>query len=240
MGAGGGSLCPPPQVIQGKFIYILKLYFCFVAGDAYVLNEIIHVNMDGDFIPEEERKYMWLGEAVQTGILGSIASPKDAAKVKVPLATNYSALYKLTASMESCLHDNFISGFFALAASMMCHNYLSVLSSWNQFPVPVLVGDIKKGKSTALLAAISLYGQDETRVFSGQSHAWLVKYASKRNINPFGVEDMDDIKELKLLLKTFFQSNVRATNATEDKPRICPILAANWETLDMMKAAHDK
>ncbi len=73
------------------------------------------------------------GEAVQTGILGSIASPKDAAKIKMPLANNYSALYNLAASMESCLHENFISGFFALAASMMCHNYQTVLSCWNQF-----------------------------------------------------------------------------------------------------------
>ena len=38
---------PPPGYIWSKFIYILKLYFCFAAGDAYVVNEIIHVNIDG-------------------------------------------------------------------------------------------------------------------------------------------------------------------------------------------------
>ena len=193
----------------------------FVAGDAYVLKR--KENICG---LERQSRQAFL----------EVLLVQDAAKIKMPLANNYSALYNLAASMESCLHENFISVFFSLTASMMCHNYQTVMSCWNQFPVLLLVGDINKGKSTALLAAISLYG---SIFFSGQSPTWLVRYASKRNINPFDM-DVDDSKELKSLLNTFFQSNVRATNATEDKPRVCPILAANWETLDQMKAANDK
>ena len=41
-------------------------------------------------------------------------------------------------------------------------------------------------------------------------------------------------------MKTFYQSNVRATNSSEDKPRVCLLLAVNWEMLDMVKAVHDK
>lgn len=82
--------------------------------------------------------------------------------------------------------------------------------------------------STALLSAIAPYGQDESSIFNGQSFSWLTKYASKWNNNPFGVEDLDDIKDIKQLVKTFYQSNVLATNASEDKPRVCPLLAINW------------
>ena len=76
----------------------------------------------------------------------------------------------------------------------MCHNYEAVLRCWSLFPVPILVGDVNRGKSTALFCAIAPYGQDECSIFNGQSFAWLTKYASKRNINPFGIEDLDDIK----------------------------------------------
>lgn len=79
---------------------------------------------------------------------------------------------------------------FFLSAALMCHNYETVLHQLSLFPVPILVGDINRGKSTALLSAISPFGQDESKIFNGQSFAWLAQYSSKRNIHSFGIEDI--------------------------------------------------
>ena len=209
-------------------------------GDAYVLNCDVHLDREGNVINRDAQKYMWLGDAAN--VPGFIANPQDtcSARVSLPLAETFAPLFDLLTSMKACLHNNFLASFFSLSAGLMCHNYEAVLRCWSLFPVPVLVGDVNCGKSTALLCAIAPYGQDGSSIFSGQTFARLTKYASKININPFGIEDLDDIKDMKQLLKTFYQSNVRATNASEDKPRVCPLLAVNWETLDMVKAAHKK
>jgi len=204
------------------------------------LNNEVHIDRNGNLIPENARRYLWLGEAVASGVPGFIANPGDRAKVGLPLAESYRPIFDLASSLKACLHNNFIAAFLSLSAALMCHNYEAVLHQWNLFPVPILVGDINRGKSTALLSAIAPFGQDESKIFNGQSFAWLAKYSSKRNIHPFGVEDLDDIKDIKQLLKTFYQSNVRATTSSEDKPRVCPLLAVNWETLDLVKKAHDK
>ena len=146
-------------------------------GDAYVLNRDVHLDREGNLIERDARKYMWLGDAAGPGVPGFIANPEDGARVSLPLAETYTPLFHLLKSMKACLHNNFLAGFFSLSAGLMCHNYEAVLRCWSLFPVPILVGDVNRGKSTALLCAIAPYGQDESSIFNGQSFAWLTKYA---------------------------------------------------------------
>ena len=163
-------------------------------------------------------KYMWLGDAAGSGVPGFLANPEDGARVSLPLAKTYAPLFHLSKSMKASLHNNFLASFLLLSAGLMYHNYEALLRCWNLFPVPILVGDVNCGKSTALLGAIAAYGQDESNIFNGQSFAWFSRYAFKRNINPFGIEDLDNNKDIKQLVKTFYQGNTRATNSSKDKP----------------------
>ena len=91
------------------------------------MNKEIHLDVNGQLIPQEARRYYWLGKAVAAGVPGSIANPEDSAKIHLPLANNVSPLFDLVKSMKACLHNNFLAGFCALSAGLMCHNYETVM-----------------------------------------------------------------------------------------------------------------
>ena len=123
---------------------------------------------------------------------GVIAYLEDSANVGLPLAESSMPIFDLVNSLKACLHNNFVAAFFFLSAALMCHNL---------FPVPILVGDINRENSTALLSAIAPLGQDNSKIFNDQRFARLAKYSSNGNIHPFGVEDLNDIKEIKEEIK---------------------------------------
>lgn len=70
------------SINYNKAVCLVKSFFLilhtFSDGDVYILNNEVHIHRNGNSIPENERRYLWLGEAVASKV------PEGKAKVGFP------------------------------------------------------------------------------------------------------------------------------------------------------------
>lgn len=196
------------------------------------------MNGDGLVIQKDESKYVWLSHiALQNaGNTSDINCASLSPRVCVPLSTV--CLKPLLIVMKKCFKHNFVPAVMALASSVMCLHYETILELYEGCPVPYLYGVSQTGKSQACKAALALVGMQKKGFYKkNTSQKWFLDRCSLSSM-PFVIDDPRDLKdrrgsstvpaELLDLANDIFDGGIVANLRTGAIwPRITCIITAN-------------
>ena len=124
-----------------------------------IVNDTIFISPDGVLINSEDSPYVWLNKYfVYDG--DKIKSADTSPKIPLPLSSN--PLTELITTLEVICKHNFLPALTVVAGGIMTSHYTTIKDMFGGYPVSVAIGDSEAGTSTALKAALSLFGCAQT------------------------------------------------------------------------------
>lgn len=201
----------------------------------WVLNASVHIDHLGNLLDPLKSDYVWLDKDLvieNDRICSSDISPH----ICLPLSTD--PLVKLIDMMEVCMKHNFIPALFVIAGALMSFHYIYVVHLWGGCSMVIAKGESETGKSTAIRAALSLFGCENIGHFVKGTNAAFIERSTLSTL-PYGIDDpckgksgkskanQLDISELAVDLYNSARSANLKTGSI--KPRSIPIVATNYD-----------
>ena len=151
-----------------------------------IVNDTIFISPDGVLINPEESPYVWLNkDFVYDG--DKIKSADISPTIPVPLSGN--PLAELITTLEVICKHNFLPALTMVAGVIMTFHYTTIKDMFGGCPISVAVDDSETGKSTALKAALSLFGCNQISCYVKGTNALFMERASRSSL-PFGIEEV--------------------------------------------------
>ena len=97
-------------------------------------------------------------------------------------------MQKLVESLRIICKHNFIPALVVMASVVMSFHYSEVKNVWGGCPITVAIGESETGKSTAIRAALSLFGCQKIGCYVKSTNALFLEQASRSTL-PFGIEE---------------------------------------------------
>jgi len=203
-----------------------------------VLNEHLFINSDGNLIQDEsENSLVWLDKDFVFDS-DKIKSVDICPTIKLPLTA--APLADLVGLLETLTKHNFIPTLTILAGAMMGFHYSTIVNTFGGCPIMVAMGCAETGKSTAIKAALSVFGCHHISRFVKGTNAIFMERASRSSL-PFGIEEAQNSKkgsraklDLTDLVIDLYDGTISANMKSGImKPRSVPILATNFEVEDI-------
>jgi len=117
---------------------------------------------------------------------------------------------------------------FAAEATLTLH-YDKIIEEANHFPVPVICGKHRLGKTKSARAPLHLMGNNR-QFFSPARERFIPRLCSRSTFPP--VLDIKNTCQLEELTLAYFDGGEDGTCRREMKPKTCPLVTLNWEALD--------
>lgn len=118
---------------------------------------------------------------------------------------------------------------FAAGATLGLH-YDKIIEEGNHFPVPVICGEHRLGKTKSARAALHLMGNGR-QFFSSARERFIPRLCSRSTFPPM-LDDIKNTRQLGELALAYFDGGKDGTCSREMKPKTCPLVTLNWEALD--------
>ena len=212
----------------------------FQEDGSCILNESTFIDPSGVLLDPESTDFVWLSRDLvhETSKVRS----KDITPVIVtPLTAE--PLRHLYSLCEIMAKQNLIPTLLMIAGAIQSFHYQMVIDAYGCCPIPVAVGASETGKSTALVAALSLFGCNDIGVSVKSSNAILLERACSTGL-PFGIEEgkgsssrsktnQIDIAELIIDVSNGSRSANMKTGTM--KPQTVPLVASNFSMDDMAR-----
>ena len=205
-------------------------------GGIFVLNDEVHIDKNGVLVDSNESEYVFLQRDIVADY-EKFTSEDLTSEIVLPL--NTSALVELLANLRVCLKHNFIPALLVLSGSILAFHYRQIVQTYGGCPLTIASGASTTGKSTSIVAALSLMGLDEKHVFVKGTNAAFLDRSSKSGL-PYGIDDpnkgksgfsksnMVDLGELAVDLYNGSRTANMKTGSLQ--PRAMPIIATNFQT----------
>jgi len=201
-----------------------------------VVNMNTFLSSDGVLINSNESQYVWLDRQ----LLFDNEKTKSidiSPIILLPLSTD--PLEDLVATLEIISKHNFHSSLLIIAGMIMAFHYSKIKELYGGCPIVVAMGPSETGKSTAIRAALALFGVQKTSRYVKGSNALFMERASCSSI-PFGVEEAMSSKkgkyrlDLTELVIDLYDGAISANMKTGCLvPKCVPVLATNFDVEDM-------
>ncbi len=151
----------------------------------WVLGKSIQISAGEGLLQSVAAPYVWLGsEIVDTN---SKLSVRDICPIiNVPLDSV--PLNRLIHLLHICLKHNFICSLVVLGATVMAFHYTSIVELYGGCPIPIACGPSEAGKTTAILAGLSICGSSNTSHYVKGTNAFFLERSSLSTL-PYGIDD---------------------------------------------------
>lgn len=205
-----------------------------------VLNESTFINAEGELIDAAECNLVWLSRDI-VHESSKVRSKDITPKILCPLSLEpLEHLYHLCVKMAK---HNLIPTLLMIAAGIQSFHYHTIIDAYGCCPIAVAIGEPETGKSTALTAALSLFGCQEIGVSVKSSNAILLERACSTGI-PFAIEEGKgnqaraktnqlDIAELIVDVSNGSRSANMKTGTM--KPETVPLISSNFNLEEMAR-----
>ena len=107
--------------------------------------------------------------------------------------------------------------------------YESVIGAGQHFPIPVICGEHRLGKTKSARAALCLMG-NENQFFSSARERFIPRLCSRSSFPPV-LDDIKNAHQLGELALAYFDGGKDETCNREMTPKTCPTVTINWEAL---------
>ena len=241
-GLEGGQLVDYFQYLQRSLETPLPvkkaiLYTGIQPDGSCVINDKTFISPDGILLNAEESDYVWLGKEIFFDS-DKIKTIDIAPQIPLPLSTT--PLCHLVQSLQIICKHNFIPALVVVAGVMMSFHYSVVKDTYGGCPITVAIGDSETGKSTAIKAALSLFGCQRIGLYVKGTNALFMERASRSSL-PFGIEEAMPSKKAKAnkldvaeLVIDLYDGAISANMKTGTlKPKSVPVIATNFELDDV-------
>lgn len=122
---------------------------------------------------------------------------------------------------------------FLTAGMLLALHYEMVVDVLGFYPLPVVCGVNRLGKTKSAKGALSLIG-NQANFFSAVKDRFIPRLCSWSTLPPV----LDDIKSPKVIEEvavSFYNCGKDGTCLLETAPRTCPILTVNWGNIRRTK-----
>ena len=201
-----------------------------------VINRETFLSSDGAIINSDESQYIWLNKELLSDN-EKIKSIDISPNILLPLSTE--PLEDLVATLEIISKHNFHSCLVIISGMIMAFHYSTIKELYGGCPVVVAMGPSETGKSTAIRAALALFGVHKTSRYVKGTNALFMERASCSSI-PFGIEEAVSSKkgkyklDLTELVIDLYDGAISANMKTGSLvPKCVPVLATNFDVEDM-------
>lgn len=130
--------------------------------------------------------YVWLGAEMLMDERSKLSVSDICPMVSLPLST--SPLRELVCHLEVCLKHNFIASICVIGAAIMAFHYTTILEMYGGCCIPVAYGPSEAGKTTAILASLSLNGASSSSHYVKGTNSFFLERSSASTL-PFGIDD---------------------------------------------------
>jgi hypothetical protein len=193
----------------------------------WVLNKDLQLSLDGEIIPECERKFIWIEQMI-TGNLLSLNLQELLPIIKTPLCT--SVLNRLVKNMQQVMKHNFVPAVLAASSIISALQYSNLSDA---SPIVVCEGPSQTGKSTTLRIALALLGVEKESIYEKSTNTFILERASSSTL-PFGIDDPEGKpsrgSDLNDVIVELYNRGRSATFRKGAKtPRSLPIISTNYK-----------
>ena len=109
-------------------------------------------------------------------------------------------------------------------------DYARIIEGGNNFPVPVICGEHRLGKTRSARAPLHLMGNG--KLFFSSARERFIPRLCFRSTFPPVLDDIKNTRQLGELALAYFDDGKDGTCNREMKPKTCPLVTLNWEALD--------
>ena len=142
--------------------------------------------------------------------------------------------------MSICLKHNFSSALLVLGSALLSFHFERVVELFRGCPICVCVGPAETGKTTAILAALSLCGSTESSYYVKGTNAFFLQRSAECTL-PFGIDDPQNSSssssktnrlDLPELIVDLYNAGKSANLVKgSKKPKSVPLVASNYDLL---------
>ena len=214
------------------------LYTGIQPDGSCVLNEHTFISPNGELMNPNESPYIWLDKdfIFDSDKIKSV----DISPPKIVLPLSITPLSKLIETLKIISKHNVVPALFVVAGAMIAFHYSTIKDMFGGCPMVVAIGESETGKSTAIRAALSLFGCNQISRYVKGTNALFMERASRSTL-PFGIEEAVPSKkgktnklDLTELVIDLYDGAVSANMKTGAlKPKSVPVLATNFDVEDI-------
>ncbi|XP_078362759.1 uncharacterized protein LOC144646922 [Oculina patagonica] len=181
--------------------------------DVWVFNDTVQINGEGHVIRKQEQEYILLDDSRLPFLRGLKENTDDGA-----------ALRRLIEAEKDLLGNNFPQAVMTLACCAIGANYGCIVKEYGGCGIPVLYGAPQSAKTTALKAALSVFGESD--VVQDMTFKAVMDRASATTI-PFGWDDAENSTMIKQVAVAFFNQGGTLSYHGRSVPMTFPIMTTN-------------
>ena len=239
-GSGGGFTCAFSDTELVRFLQFLKADSESIPvskgstiigmqpnSSVWVLNETTQISDDGSLIPPDGGSYTWTPTCIAANcdkVCLAELVPTISPELDVQPSEHLVNLLE-----QNCKH-NFISALLVLGGAVMSCHYQTIVQQFGGFPIVLAVGPTETGKSTAIKAALSLFGMTKAGFYVDGSNAYFME-RSALSCLPYGIDEGTTDKQLDLVkLIIALNGGAKTANLRRGafRPLSVPIIATNF------------
>ena len=198
-----------------------------------IINKNTFVSSGGALMDCDNSQYTWLDKDLISDA-DKIRSIDISPNVVHPLSNE--PISNLVNLLEIISKHNFKSSLMVIAGAIMAFHYSLIKDIYGGCPITVATGPSETGKSTAIRAALSLFGAHKISRYVKGTNALFMERASSSSI-PFGIEEAVPSKkgkqnklDLTELVIDLYDGAISANMKTGALvPKCVPVIATNFD-----------
>lgn len=204
----------------------------------WVLNQSTHITELGTCIRPTKSTFIWMGGLRKNAkkCSDNIACEAYASTVS-PHDLNPAALTELVDALQESYCNNFPSALFVLGVHVLHVHYELLLQLVGGVPVGVLYGDVQTGKSTAMEAALSLLGTQESHYRKRCSDVCFLRITSQTTLG-LVLDDLTEASGLVEKIMVLFDGKAIEPGGETIKPRTSFMTALNMSCFKLLVKHH--
>jgi hypothetical protein len=199
----------------------------------------IQVDGNGKVISAEDALYYWIPPDIAelSKVKIHIPSHDLCPNITTPLEADAKPLLSHMIDLLSvCLKHNFPSAALVLGATVLSFHFEKAVELFRGCPICVCIGPPETGKTTAILAALSLCGGNESSYYVKGTNAFFIQRSAECTL-PFGIDDPQNASsanktnrlDLPELIVDLFNGGKSANMVKgSKKPKSAPVIASNY------------
>lgn len=197
----------------------------------WILGGSLCISSKGTLLPESECENVWISDIF---IGNGIPSPSASCTLTPPLST--STLQPLVKALEVHLAHNFYPCLLLIGSAALVLHYQEFIEKLRFCPIPIAFGPSGTCKTTALETALSLFGANESRIYSKTTREKVFEMCCDNSGIPIGMDDPHSKTDVGKLLVELYNGKKGATiGRGERQPRSTAIIASNFSPTDQTR-----
>ena len=210
-------------------------------SETWVLSPELQIDSDGEVISPDEAPYYWIPPDIAelSKVKVHIPSRDLCPDIKRPLLDDPKAtLCRLMTLLSVCLKHNFTQALVVLGATLQTFHFEKVVQLFRGCPICVCVGPPETGKTTAILAALSLCGSTESSYYVKGTNAFFLQRSAECTL-PYGIDDPQNSSrstsktnrlDLPEMIVDLYNAGKSANMIKgSKKPKSAPLIASNYD-----------